>query len=426
MLAALTGRKDQAAAAAAVLRAAGIDDAGMSLPERRESAAAVVERQMLRDAAAVEQHNAAQRQRAKRQRVFTDRMGAGGCFSKRRKLAEWQRAQQAREEPPAAPAPIDEDERMHKYRRAERKLGKLEEERDSLQSGYGAFRERRAMTLRGVLPGDVNGVAPKERELLRMLEQAEQDVEIQRARLRKYAPAARAAPVEEPPTPLRLTDADLGDMFPQMSTGGIASLSTRHYRKLLNGCAGRPADHVARGLRPYHQQLNNFIAQGAAWPSDTVTGNPWSLGTEIVPGEAPVYSACMPCRAGVGGGRLRLQGSGTLRAQTLQPRDREATLARYRQGYERDQRRSDARRGEQEPSAERLAESHRRIAVMPAREAQPRPRVRAPPPTAEHVCDGSCICDLVDEPCECGMCKAKVRGRVTGKVVGMRRGRFVM
>ena len=89
--------------------------------------------------------------------------------------------------------------------------------------------------------------------------------------------------------------------------------------------------------------------------------------------------------------------SGTIRRHVLKPRDEDKTLERHRRQFEEEQRRSDAIRHEEEPCAKRLAASRARITAM----SRPVPARSRPEPPAEavHVCDASCVCDLLDAAC---------------------------
>ena len=70
------------------------------------------------------------------------------------------------------------------------------------------------------------------------------------------------------------------------------------------------------------------------------------------------------------------------------------------------------------------------VAIRPHFRPMPKPvtiQSRPEPPVeAAHVCNASCVCDLLEAACDCCVCKAKVRDSVTCEVVGMRRKRGFM
>ena len=262
----------------------------------------------------------------------------------------------------------------------------------------------------------------RERRLLGMIDQVERDMKAETDKMRRYHPDNVCAlqqkvdsvrgRVNPPQSP---TDADIEAMFPLTGPDEHVTLSARYYGKLLNGGAGRPADIEAQRLRPYVQMANNSLARGAdQWLSDTAQ-DPRVLGTELVPDEQPTFEA---------GLRVRVA-SGTIRRRVLKPRDEGKTLERHRRQFEEEQERSDAIRREEEPCAKRLAASRARIAAMP-RPVPARSRRPEPPVEAVHVCDASCVCDLLDAACGCCVCRAKVRDPVTREVVRMRRKRGLL
>ena len=408
--------KVKQASAEAVLRHAGVSAEGLTLTQMREKATEVVERHRKRDKTAVDLHNSLQRKKAERMKAFHRRAEAGRCYSRNRKLAAWQRQRSRSEEAPAPPeAAAAGTEAAQLYSAAEQGLARLQDEHASLTSRYNTYETKRMMR------GSSAPAPRRERRLLGMIDQVERDMKAETDKMRRYHPDNVRAlqqnvdSVRGKVNPQQsLVDADIEAMFPLVGPDEHVTLSTRYYRKLLNGGAGRPVDIEAQRLRPYVQKANNSLARGAEhWFSDTVQ-DPRVLGTELVPDEQPTFEA---------GFRMRVA-SGTIRRHVLKPRDEDKTLERHRRQFEEDQKRSDAIRREEEPCAKRLAASRARIAAM----SRPVPARSRPEPPAEavHVCDASCVCDLLDAACGCCVCRAKVRDPVTHEVVRMRRKRGLL
>jgi hypothetical protein len=334
--------KVKKSSAEAVLRSAGKPTEGLTLKQLRESAAAVVEQQNAPARLAAERHERVRREDIDRLKAFHRRAEAGRCFSRNRRLAAWQRQHEknrAQAVAPAASAGAAEE-----YRVAERKLITLRNELDGLMSEYNSFETRRGMD------GSSAGASTSERErwLLPLIDQVELDIERCEWQMRRCSPHA---PQQEESAPLSpLEDADLEQMFAETDVDGYVTLSARHYRKLLNGGAGRPADIGAQRLRYHTQRASNSLARGAEhWPGEEEL-DPRVLGAEVVPDRAPEFA-----------GQFRLASAGTMQPRVIQPRDEAASLERHRERFKREQQRSDAARRDEEPCPKRLAASRARL-----------------------------------------------------------------
>ena len=313
--------KVKKSSAEAVLSHAGISTEGLSLRQLRETAVAVVEQQRQQCRAAAERHNSSQRKRAERLKAFHRRAEAGRCYSRNRKLAAWQREHSQREHSQrqdSRPLPGDvaaSADAAKKYRAAERELTELYDEHSDLTSEYNAYETRRMMT------GSSAPASKRERRLLGMIGQVEQDIKVQEDRMRSYSPDNVRALQQQEDTargqvnpPQSLTDADVEQMFPATEPDEYVTLSVRYYQKLLNGGAGRPADLEAQRLRYYTQQANNSLAHGAEhWPGDAAQDSR-VLGTEFVPDQQPTFVAGF--RVCPTGGTLQSRSAGSAMSVT--------------------------------------------------------------------------------------------------------------
>ena len=203
--------------AEAVLRHAGISPEGLSLRQLREKAVAVVEQQRKQGQAAAELRNSNQRKRAEQLKAFHRRAEAGRCCSRNRKLATWQRQHSQRQHSQRQHTrPLAGDiAASEKYRAAERELTELHDEHSDLTSEYNAFENER------LLSGSSAPASKRERRLLGMIGQVEQDMKLQEDRMRCYSPDnVRALQHQEDTArgqvnpPQSLTDADVEQMFP--------------------------------------------------------------------------------------------------------------------------------------------------------------------------------------------------------------------